>query len=94
VAVAPRRHAGPVLSARFPSPSVAATGGTDRNLIVYRWDGQLRVVNKLTLTLRCAGIQIEGVKEDRERRILEELRARMGSSGPDDSKPGSFRRKI
>jgi hypothetical protein len=49
----------------------------DRSLMICEWDnGQLRARRQLQLTLRCAGIKTDGVQGDRERQVLEKLRAR------------------
>ena len=70
-----RPHTGPVRSATFLSQNLMATGGADRNLMVYEWeDGQLRALHELKLTLRCSGVRTAGVQGDRERLVLEALR--------------------
>ena len=52
-------------------------GGMDRSLMISDWDsGQLRVLHRIKLTLRCAGIKTAGVQGDHERQLLETLRDR------------------
>ncbi len=68
-------HEGPVLSVVFLPQGLVATGGTDRSLTICEWDsGQLQVLRRPKLTLRCAGVKTEGVQPDHERRLLEDLR--------------------
>jgi DNA-binding GntR family transcriptional regulator len=70
-----RPHSGPVLCAAFLSARLVATGGTDRNLIVYEWDeGQFRTLYELKLTLSCAGVKTTGIQGDWERLAIEALR--------------------
>lgn len=70
-------HEGPVLSAAFLPQGLVATGGMDRCLTICEWDsGQLRVLRRLKLTLRCAGVKTAGVQGDHERQLLEALRDR------------------
>ena len=70
-----RPHSGPVLSATFLSQELAATGGTDRSLIIWEWnDGQFQPLRELKLALRCSGVKSVGVQGDRERLVLEALR--------------------
>ena len=76
-------HEGPVPAAAFLSQRLVATGGVDRSLVVSEWDGgQIRVLHRLKLTLRCAGIRTAGVQGETERRFLEELRDRAEETDP------------
>ena len=68
-------HEGPVLSVAFLSQDLVATGGMDRSLVISEWDnGRLRLLHRLKLTLRCAGLKTAGVQTERERQLLEALR--------------------
>jgi hypothetical protein len=76
-------HEGPALCAAFLPQGLVTTGGMDRSLIISDWDsGQLRVLHRIKLTLRCAGIKTTGVQGDHERQLLEALRDRAEAGVP------------
>ena len=76
-------HEGPALCAAFLPQGLITTGGMDRSLMISDWDsGQLRVLHRIKLTLRCAGIKTAGVQGDHERQLLETLRDRAEAGVP------------
>lgn len=66
---------GPVLAAAFLSKETIVFGSSDRNLVICDWDqDELKIRDRLKLTLRCVGIKTAGVRGERERLNLEMLR--------------------
>lgn len=71
-------HDDSVSSLAFLDDSRIISGGIDRKIFVIRFGSDIgntkgKKENELHLTAKCRGMKIEGVKRDRERRMLETL---------------------